>query len=149
MTDISKEAVDATIRAMKLEAELAQAIIDVWEARAEATAARLRAELDEAEARAEHWENVAIARDAKLQKAEAERDALQDHVTELLADQTCGCGHDHPTDVCLGHLPLHRKIVAERDAANALLREIADLTTQHGGAAQALKLIRAHLGAKT
>ena len=37
---------------------------------------------------------------------------------------------------------------AERDAANAVLRQIVNLTSQHGGAAQALKLIRTHLGAK-
>ena len=58
---------------------------------------------------------------ARIAAREAQIKGLEQHVADLLADQECGCGYDKPTDVCLGHLPLHRKTVARAEAAETAL----------------------------
>lgn len=64
---------------------------------------------------------------ARVAKVTAQRDELHDQVRDMLAEQECACGYDHPADVCLGHLPLHRKIVARAEAAEA---RVAALETE-------------------
>lgn len=64
--------------------------------------------------------------EARAARLEAENAALREQVAEMLAAQECGCGYDKPTDVCLGHLPLHRKTVARAERLEAALRGIVD-----------------------
>lgn len=136
MTDISKEAVDALIDHLR----------GMGEHEAPPVLEALLAALDEAEAReaamlaANEINRETLLRhnadcDRRIRKAEAERD-----VARVEWQRTLDRANENYARAV--------KAGAERDAANALLREIAKLTSQHGGAAQALKLIRAHLGAK-
>lgn len=70
--------------------------------------------------------SVADIQKQRAERLEAENAALKEQVAEMLAAQECGCGYDKPTDVCLGHLPLHRKTVARAERLEAALRGIVD-----------------------
>jgi nicotinamide riboside kinase len=48
-------------------------------------------------------------------------DALEEHVSDLLVDLPCACGHDNPTDICMGHLPAFRKQQARIEELEASL----------------------------
>jgi hypothetical protein len=50
-------------------------------------------------------------------------EALEQHVADLLVDLPCGCGYDNPTDVCMKHLPLVRKLTEQLEAARADAKE--------------------------
>jgi hypothetical protein len=52
-------------------------------------------------------------------------EALEQQVSDLLADVPCACGYDSPTDVCMKHLPLVRNLTAKLAKAMEALREIA------------------------
>jgi hypothetical protein len=43
---------------------------------------------------------------------QARIDELEEHVSDLLVDLPCACGHDNPTDICMGHMPAFRKAQA-------------------------------------
>jgi hypothetical protein len=77
------------------------------------------------------WLRVYRAAAPTLVAAMADRiEALEQHVADLLVDLPCGCGYDNPTDVCMKHLPLVRKLteqleqlVAINEAARADAKE--------------------------
>ena len=48
-------------------------------------------------------------------------EALEEHICNMLAAQECGCGYDNPTDICLGHATVLKRIEA-LEAENARLR---------------------------
>jgi hypothetical protein len=57
------------------------------------------------------------------QEAADRIEALEQHVADLLVDLPCGCGYDNPTDVCMKHLPLVRKLTEQLEAARADAKE--------------------------
>jgi hypothetical protein len=61
---------------------------------------------------------------AEHMKEAADRiEALEQHVADLLVDLPCGCGYDNPTDVCMKHLPLVRKLTEQLEAARGDAKE--------------------------
>lgn len=50
-------------------------------------------------------------------------EALEQHVADLLVDVPCACGYDNPSDVCMKHLPLVRKLAEQLEAARADAKE--------------------------
>ena len=65
-----------------------------------------------------------VAASACLSEEAADRiEALEQHVADLLVDLPCGCGYDNPTDVCMKHLPLVRKLTEQLEAARADAKE--------------------------
>jgi hypothetical protein len=58
-----------------------------------------------------------------MEKAADRIEALEQHVADLLVDLPCGCGYDNPTDVCMKHLPLVRKLTEQLEAARADAKE--------------------------
>ena len=76
----------------------------------------------------------------RAERLEKENAALKEHVAALLAEQDCGCGYDKPTDVCLGHLPLHRKTVARAERLEAALRKLHHAVCGETGFAACVRL---------
>ena len=52
------------------------------------------------------------AQKARAEAAEAQLAARDEQISDILADQKCGCGYDKPSDVCLGHITHFRKSLA-------------------------------------
>jgi hypothetical protein len=50
-------------------------------------------------------------------------EAFEQQVANLLADVPCACGYDNPTDVCMKHLPLVRKLTEQLETARADAKE--------------------------
>ncbi len=49
--------------------------------------------------------------------AEDRVEALEQQIADLLADVPCACGYDNPTDVCMKHFPLIRKLMEQIETA--------------------------------
>ena len=60
-----------------------------------------------------------------LVNADERIEELEEHISDLLVDLPCACGHDNPTDICLGHMPAFRKAEALLPVAYRLGLEAA------------------------
>lgn len=109
----------------------AGSVADAMKDRAEAAEARA----DAMRQAVQHANDHADAAIADMEAMKAERDALKEHVADLLAEQECGCGYDRPTDVCLGHLPLHHKTVARAEQLAAKCERLEEALIWCSGSA--------------
>lgn len=75
---------------------------------------------------AEH-DRLMAERDARVAELEAEAERRDEQIQGMIeaSGQTCACGYDRASDVCLGHYPHFKKSMAE--ARNKALEDAAQV----------------------